>query len=232
LDLADRNVEVFTYCAVFDDGVTGDAVKIESKEITSKDAVKPEQAVEMGFTPRAAALEYTLTSDQYLYQLSERKKKVLQNIQNLMKTNAVDCAINKYENEEEGLGCITLPDKPQQYAFHPILKKDIAETSTQFPKDAISEAAAPAAPAAAVAPVPGAPAAPPQAQKPAGTKVVQAFQITLAGTPYLSVPDPKSPLTRSLYGRGDTALTKKLGEYSTDAEGKRVGDVRWIRQAF
>jgi len=240
LDLADRNVEVFTYCAVFDDGVTGDAVKIESKEITSKDAVKPEQAVEMGFTPRAAALEYTLTSDQYLYQLSERKKKVLQNIQNLMKTNAVDCAINKYENEEEGLGCITLPDKPQQYAFHPILKKDIAETSTQFPKDAISEAAAPApapaapAPAAAPGALAGAVAqAPPQPQlKPAGTKVVQAFQITLAGTPYLSVPDPKSPLTRSLYGRGDTALTKKLGEYSTDAEGKRVGDVRWIRQAF
>lgn len=238
LDLADRNVEVFTYCAVFDDGVTGDAVKIESKEITSKDAVKPEQAVEMGFTPRAAALEYTLTSDQYLYQLSERKKKVLQNIQNLMKTNAVDCAINKYENEEEGLGCITLPDKPQQYAFHPILKKDIAETSTQFPKDAISEAAAPAPAAPAPAAAPGAlagavaQAPPPPQLKPAGTKVVQAFQITLAGTAYLSVADPKSPLTRSLYGRGDTALTKKLGEYSTDAEGKRVGDVRWIRQAF
>jgi hypothetical protein len=228
LDLADRNVEVFTYCSVFDDGVTGDAVKIESKEITSKDAVKPEQAVEMGFTPRAAALEYTLTSDQYLYQLSERKKKVLQNIQNLMKTNAVDCGINKYENEEEGLGCITLPDKPQQYAFHPILKKDIAETSTQFPKDAISEAAAPAAAAA----VSGAPAAAEPKQKPAGTKVVQAIIITLAGTPYISVPDPKSPLTRSLYGRGDTSLTKKLGEYSTDAEGKRIGDVRWIRQAF
>ena len=238
LDLADRNVEVFTYCAVFDDSVTGDAVKIESKEITSKDAVKPEQAVEMGFTPRPGATEYTLTSDQYLYQLSERKKKVLQNIQNLMKTNAVDCAINKYENEEEGLGCITLPDKPQQYAFHPILKKDIAETSTQFPKDAISEAAAPApgAPAGAVAP--GAPAvAQPEAEpkpkpKPAGTKAVQAIIITLAGTPYISVPDPKSPLTRSLYGRGDTSLTKKLGEYSTDAEGKRIGDVRWIRQAF
>ena len=231
LDLADRNVEVFTYCSVFDDGVTGEPVKIESKEISSNDAVKPEQAVEMGFTPRAAALEYVLTSDQHLYQLSERKKKVLQNIQNLMKTNAVDCAINKYENEEEGLGCITLPDKPQQYAFHPILKKDIAETSTQFPKDAISEAAAPAPAPAAVAAVPGAPA-PQQQPKPAGTKAVQALIITLAGTQYISVPDPKSPLTRSLYARGDTSLTKKLGEYSTDAEGKRIGDVRWIRQAF
>jgi len=233
LDLADRNVEVFTYCSVFDDGVTGEPVKIESKEISSNDAVKPEQAVEMGFTPRAAALEYVLTSDQHLYQLSERKKKVLQNIQNLMKTNAVDCAINKYENEEEGLGCITLPDKPQQYAFHPILKKDIAETSTQFPKDAISEAAAPApAPAAVAAVAPGALAQAQQQPKPAGTKVVQALIITLAGTQYISVPDPKSPLTRSLYGRGDTSLTKKLGEYSTDAEGKRIGDVRWIRQAF
>ena len=174
-------------------------------------------------------IEYFLSSDQHLYQLSQRKKKVLQNIQNLMKTSAVDCTINKYENEEEGLGCITLPDKPQQYAFHPILKKDIAETSTQFPKDAVPEV--PKAPDAdgPLAQGPEAAEVQPKA-KPSGKKAVDAIIIKLKGTDYISV--STAPLTRTLYSRGDTALTRKMGEYSTDAEGKRIGDVRWISQAF
>lgn len=234
LDLADRNVEVFTYCSVFDDGVTGPPVKIESEVIRSSDAVKPDEATEMGFKPRLGEIEYFLTSDQHLYQLSERKKKVLQNIQNLMKTSAVDCTINKYENEEEGLGCITLPDKPQQYAFHPILKKDIAETSTQFPKDAVPLAQeAPGPLALAQGPEgPGLEAQPevqPKA-KPSGKKAVDATIIKIKGTDYISV--STAPLTRTLYSRGDTALTRKMGEYSTDAEGKRIGEIRWISQAF
>jgi len=233
LDLADRNVEVFTYCSVFDDGVTGPPVKIESEVIRSNDAVKPDEATEMGFKPRPGEIEYFLTSDQHLYQLSERKKKVLQNIQNLMKTSAVDCTINKYENEEEGLGCITLPDKPQQYAFHPILKKDIAETSTQFPKDAV--------PVAQEAPQGPEVQGPEEAQglqateaqpkaKPSGKKAVDAMIIKIKGTDYISV--SQAPLTRTLYSRGDTALTRKMGEYSTDAEGKRIGEIRWISHAF
>jgi hypothetical protein len=232
LDLADRNVEVFTYCSVFDDGITGPPVKIESEVIRSSDAVKPDEAIEMGFKPRVGEIEYFLSSDQHLYQLSQRKKKVLQNIQNLMKTSAVDCTINKYENEEEGLGCITLPDKPQQYAFHPILKKDIAETSTQFPKDAVPEV--PKAPDAD-GPLAQGPEAADAAEvqpkaKPSGKKAVDAIIIKLKGTDYISV--STAPLTRTLYSRGDTALTRKMGEYSTDAEGKRIGDVRWISQAF
>lgn len=236
LDLAERNVEVFTYCSVFDAGSAEAApVNMESEIIRGSDGIKPEEATAMGFTVRPGAKEYILTSDQHLYQLSERKKKVLQNIQNLMKTNAVDCAINQYENEEEGLGCITLPDNPKQYAYHPVLKKDIAETSTRFPKDSLGEAApAPAAPA------PAAPAAQaqdeaqaqPQPQPPRGKVKVEGFVFTYQGVPYISVADQTSPLTQSLYARGDSALSKKLGEYSIDRDGRRISEIRWITKRF
>jgi hypothetical protein len=79
LDLAERNVEVFTYCAVFDDGLTGEAPHIDSEFIRSNDGVKPEEAAAMGFKVRPGTKDYILTSDQHLYQLSERKKKVLHN---------------------------------------------------------------------------------------------------------------------------------------------------------
>jgi hypothetical protein len=241
LDLAERNVEVFTYCSVFDAGSTEAApVNIESEIIRANDGIKPEEATAMGFTVRPGAKEYILTSDQHLYQLSERKKKVLQNIQNLMKTNAVDCAINQYENEEEGLGCITLPDNPKQYAFHPVLKKDIAETSTRFPKDSLGPGAAlgqgEAAPALALAQTQGeaAPAAavPAAQQQPRGKVKVEGFVFTYQGVPYISVADQTSPLTQSLYARGDSALSKKLGEYSVDRDGRRISEIRWITKRF
>jgi hypothetical protein len=233
LDLADRNVEVFTYCSTFAGGATNEIIR-------ANDSIKPDEAMAMGFTVRPGATEYILTSDQHLYQLSERKKKVLQNIQNLMKTNAVDCAINKYENEEEGLGCITLPDNPKQYAYHPILKKDISETSTRFPKNSLEEAAAPPAPAGAAAPgavlalAPGAAAGPqapkPQLQKPRKELVAQIIKV--GTTEYLSIPDKTTPLTQSLYARGDTKFTNKIGEYSVNAEGKAISKIRWIKERF
>jgi hypothetical protein len=228
LDLAERNVEVFTYCSVFDAGIIpgedSPPVHIDSEIIRSNDGIKPEEATEMGFAVRPGAKEYIMTSDQHLYQLSERKKKVLQNIQNLMKTNAVDCAINQYENEEEGLGCITLPDNPKQYAYHPVLKKDIAETSTRFPKDSVG------VPAPAAEPGPAAAAA--IGQPPKGKVKVEGFVFTYQGVPYISIADPKSPLTQSLYARGDSALSKKLGEYSVDRDGRRISEIRWITQKF
>ena len=228
LDLADRNVEVFTYCSTFAAGATNEIIR-------ANDSIKPDEAIAMGFTVRPGATEYILTSDQHLYQLSERKKKVLQNIQNLMKTNAVDCSINKYENEEEGLGCITLPDNPKQYAYHPILKKDISETSTRFPKNSLDEAPAPdaAAPAAAAAAAPAPPAAQapkPQLQKPRKELVAQIIKI--GSTEYLSIPDKTTPLTQSLYARGDTKFTNKIGEYSVNAEGKPISKIRWIKEKF
>jgi hypothetical protein len=145
-----------------------------------------------------------------------------------MKTSAVDCQINQYENEEDGLGCITLPGTPEQYAYHPILSKDIAETSTKF-KETDLAAPLPAQEAPAPAPqeavVPGAPMPQrPQPQK----KTVKAVVINVDGVPYIAVPvlsKSGTALSYDLFARGDTLRTRRIGTAVADADGKVTDDI-------
>lgn len=245
-ELNQRTVEVYTYCSVFapealqrPDG-TGGYPRID-QQILQNDGVKADEARAMGLEVPAGLTEYILTSDQHLWQMSERKKKVLQNIQDLMKTNAVDCKINIYENEDDGLGCITLPGTPQQYAFHPDLKKDIAETSTRFPDSALVKETSGAAPSAALgdeldlgevpaaaaegAPVPAAPLKPKQKVAP----TIKAPVIRYEGKLYVAVPVLRkgqlTPLTYDLYDRGDVKMTKKVGVSIADADGRPTLDI-------
>ena len=227
----ERTVEVFTYCSTFapdallhPDGST--AYGRIDMAILSGDGMKPSEAAAIGLPVITGVKDYVMTSDEYLYTLSENKKKLLQNIQDLMKTSAVDCQINQYENEEDGLGCIVLPGNPEQYAYHPILSKDIAETSTQF-KDA--PAAAPAAPAPVAAPPAAgeAPAEAPKAPAPA-KKTVKAFVITVGSTQYIAVPvlsRTGTALSYDLFARGDTLRSRKIGTAIADAEGKITNDI-------
>jgi hypothetical protein len=246
--LNQRTVEVYTYCSVFDsqalikpDGSAG-FPRID-QTILNGDGVKPREAEKLGFTVPPGATDYVITSDEYLHQISQRKKKVLQNIQDLMKTNAVDCQINQYENEEEGLACITLPGTPQQYAFHPNLMKDIAETSTKF-RDADLKGAV--APAPAPAEVEGAQAASASASASTGQQEqkqitpltqaqskpkasIRAYEIIVNKVPYLAVPVlPKGqtvPFTFDLYSRGDIRRTKKIGSSAADSQGNPTSDI-------
>jgi hypothetical protein len=248
-ELNQRTVEVYTYCSVFapealqhPDG-TGGYPRID-QQILQNDGVKGDDARAMGFDVPAGLAEYILTSDQHLWQLSERKKKVLQNIQDLMKTNAVDCKINIYENEDDGLGCITLPGTPQQYAFHPDLKKDIAETSTRYPDSSLvketatgSAAAAPAEEAPLdlgetgelAAPAEGAPAAAPAAAAPKAKPKLKAKILPHEGKEYIAVPvlakGQLVPLVYDLYSRGDVKMTRKVGVALANAEGKFTTDI-------
>lgn len=231
--LNQRTVEVYTYCSIFDpqtivkpDGSAG-FPRID-QTILNNDGLKPEEATEMGFTVPPGTVEYVITSDQHLLQLSERKKKILQSIQDLMKTNAVDCKINMYENEEEGLGCITLPGSPQQYAFHPILTKDIIETKSRFPEssiivDKVSEEKKDASviEEGDVLPLP---------LKAKPKKTIQARIIVFQKVPYLAVPIIEKgqilPLTYDLYARGDLRRVKKLGVSLSDSEGNPTSDIQ------
>jgi len=229
--LNERTVEVYTYCSVYDsqaliraDG-TGGFPRIDPT-VLKGDGLKPKEAEEVGYTVSAGIKDYVATSDEYLYQISQRKKKVLQAIQDLMKSNAVDCQINQYENDNE-VACITIPGTPQQYAFHPNLQKDIADTSTKFKDGDLAAAAAPAA-AAAASPA-SAPAAAPRVQAPAGPKTIRAFEIVVDRVPYLAVPvlqkGQASPFSYDLYARGDIRRTKKIGVSLADAEGNPTSDI-------
>lgn len=228
----ERTVEVFTYCSTFapeallhPDGST--AYGRIDMAVLSGDGMKPSEAASIGLPVITGVKDYVMTSDEYLYTLSENKKKLLQNIQDLMKTSAVDCQINQYENEEDGLGCIVLPGNPEQYAYHPILSKDIAETSTQF-KDVPAPGAVPAA-ATAAAPLPAAGEAPAPAPAPApAKKTIKAFVITVGSTQYIAVPvlsRTGTALSYDLFARGDTLRSRKIGTALADAEGKITNDI-------
>lgn len=240
--LNQRTVEVYTYCSVYDnqalikpDGSAG-FPRID-QTILNGDGVKPKEAESLGFSPPPGATDYVVTSDEYLYQISQRKKKILQTIQDLMKTNAVDCQINQYENEEEGLACITLPGSPQQYAFHPNLMKDIAETSTKFRESELTAASAatdqlPITQQTPFTPVSDAPdplgSQPPQAPKPL-PKAIRAYEISVNKILYLAVPvlskGQSIPLVFDLYSRGDIRRTKKIGVSIADSKGNPTSDI-------
>jgi hypothetical protein len=174
-----------------------------------------------------------MTSDEYLYVLSESKKKLLKEIQDLMKTSAVDCQINEYENEEEGLGCLTLPGSSEDYAFDPDLKRDITDTATAFEK--VEAAAAPAA-APVAAPAVAAAAAPAPAQKPvvkAKAPTVKAYYINDAtDTPkYLAIPvvgPGGAVLSYKVYAAGDTKAKKLLGTTIAMASGAPSSKIDFI----
>jgi hypothetical protein len=134
--LNERTVEVFTYCSVFH----VDALRKTGSdfapipETLMGDGYPAKEAMAMGYAVPEGVKDYVPTSDEYLYTLSQRKKSVLQSIQNLMKQSSVDCKINLYENEDDGLGCINLEGGFKEYAFHPLLKQDIILTQEEYPE--------------------------------------------------------------------------------------------------
>ena len=218
--LNERTVEVYTYCSTFAAEAllhpSGDGGYPQiDQTLLNGDGLKPTEAAELGFPVPAGITDYVITSDEYLLQLSERKKKLLQNIQDLMKTSAVDCQINQYENEDDGLECVVISGTTSQYAYHPILTKDIANTATAFR----TVAPAPAAQAAQAAPAVQAVQAV-QAKPPSN---IISYEIVVNKVPYIAVAKLKKgqtqPLTYDLYARGDVNRLKKLGTSIASADG-------------
>ncbi len=230
-ELNERTVEVYTYCSVYSDHALlhpngNGGYPLIDETIKNGDGMKPEEAKAEGYPIPNGAKEYIVTSDEYMYSLSERKKNLLGNIQDLMKSAAVDCQINEYENEEEGIACLKLPNKPEQYAYHPILTEDIKETATYLRE----------APVQKVIPQVQAtfskeqdlgfkPFAVPK-QKPTTKK---AIIIVANGKRYLAVPqeDKATGLVSeyALYSEGDIKGIRRLGTSIADAQGKPTADI-------
>lgn len=180
--LNERTVEVFTYCSVFNpEALTGSAEFVPIPETLMNDGFPAKEAVALGYPVPEGVKDYVPTSDEYLYMLSQKKKTVLQSIQNLMKQSSIDCKINEYENEEDGLGCIALEGGFQEYAFHPLLKQDIILTKEEYPDEEAT--GGPRAPVLALAPAPA------EAE---------------AEAPYIA-PKPKTPSVQGIrFKHGDT----------------------------
>ena len=232
LELEERNVEVYTYCGVFDQNSllhpSGDSGYPRIDQVLMEsDGLKPEDARKDGYPIPAGAKEYIITSDEYLYSLSQRKKMILESIQTLMKTSAVDCLINQYENEEEGLGCIKIPGTVEQYAYHPILLEDIAYTSTMY-----SEGVKEGVRQEPMVPMESAAGAPPMesaAPQPKAQATIQARVLTIQGKPYIVVPvkEGKSGVVLSydIFSRGDLKRTKRIGTMVAGPDGAYTQDI-------
>ena len=194
--LNERTVEVFTYCSVFNpEALTGSAEFVPIPESLMKDGFPAKEAVALGYPVPQGVKDYVPTSDEYLYMLSQKKKTVLQSIQNLMKQSSIDCKINEYENEEDGLGCIALEGGFQEYAFHPLLKQDIILTKEEYPDDEAlgSAPSGPVGGAGSVAAAAAAAAAP-----------LQAENTAEAPTAYVA-PKAKTPSVQGIrFRKGET----------------------------
>jgi hypothetical protein len=163
LDMADRNVTVYTYLTTFSDLVqvlsSNDRItdpklkeertKEESKlsewtlphEIISSDSEKisVDDAKKIGLQiSEDVQSTYYVTTDIALANLGVLKKETSDRIQKLMKTGAVDCELNYNENQDGTFSCIKFEEKLGEggdFLYHPSLKEDITRwTKHQFAK--------------------------------------------------------------------------------------------------
>jgi hypothetical protein len=209
---AERTVDIFTYVSVFSSEAQlakEGTMKIDEK-IRNRDSLSDVDAKAVGLPIPPGALQYTLTSDQRLWLISNRKKALIDNLQRVMKSAAVDCRLNYEENKEEGdksFKCKTFAYKQVgDFLYDPSLERDIEETR-KF-NEGKKEEAKPAAPLVAkpltVAPSVALPV-PPKKKLQAKIQDVTYFLEAEVGT------DGK-PVKYYLYAESDKEMKTKIGE--------------------
>ena len=101
LPLQERTVKIFTYISVFGElaqesptNIMGEKQKWAiPQQIWLRDSLDEATAKKYGF-PIKNKREYAMTSDERLYLISEKKKKLVENLIVVMKTAAADCLLN------------------------------------------------------------------------------------------------------------------------------------------
>ena len=98
---AERNVEVFTYLSVLGDAPVDQTIQIHDDK---------------------------MTSDQIIYRLMLTKKKLADDLQDVMQRSAVDCKLNHLEHGVLGDYCFSTPitaDTAMDMNFHPKIEEDM-----------------------------------------------------------------------------------------------------------
>ena len=207
----DRSVEIFTYVSTFDaralKGQQGWAI---DNDVVQADVIElpDEDLISLGIDKPAGVASYILTSDERLKLTSERKRNITRNLENIMKSVAVDCRLNAAENggqadppkicgvPEAGkvappIECLYLEGKVGDFLYHPILENDIV-ASKEF--------------------------------KRAKPDVIKASRYRKGGVDYIVVSktDAVTGLTTSydVYAADDTTMKTKIGFFRALADGK------------
>jgi hypothetical protein len=146
-DVADRSVEIYTYLSCFSKkqqmGKEADKEKID-ETIRMKDALSIQEAAEAFGPERTEGLQdYITTSDEQLYLVSFKKRKLIGKMEALMKTAAIDCQLNETENDDV-TSCLAIPNgKIGDYLYHPVLEQDLIEGAKALQFRAAEPVAAP-----------------------------------------------------------------------------------------
>ena len=190
-----RTVEVFTYVSIYSaemQKARDGPLKID-ETIVSKDALEAGFAKRFGFPVPDGAEQYVMTSDERLFFISQRKRGVLEELQTVMKSAAVDCRLNTYDNEE--IQCLQLRGKVGDFLYHPLLEQDILESSVALggPPQAVQGVQAPAATEAVY-------------ELELGGRKLIAVAVTLAG----------KVTSYDLFEGADKRRTKKIGTMTAD----------------
>jgi hypothetical protein len=129
-----RNVSIFTYLTCFSQEAqilkSGDARIDET--IRLSDRVERKEAIALKLPIPAGATEYVVTTDERLYLIAERKKGVLNSLESVMKSAAVDCELNIQQNNDGSFKCLPLEGRVGDFMYHPDLDIDIRESASKF----------------------------------------------------------------------------------------------------
>jgi hypothetical protein len=137
LDLPEdqRDVSIYTYISVFSEEAQkakGGALRID-ETIRRKDGDIPIKALkEVGMKIPDGLPSYVMTSDKHLLRISLQKKKVIEELQKLMKGVAIDCQLNMAENKDGTYQCFSLKGNVGDFLYHPDIAIDKTKTESEY----------------------------------------------------------------------------------------------------
>ena len=184
LDPSERNVQIFTYLSVFGNEaqVSTSGPMLIDETIRNSDSLERKDAVEATLPIPERSAIYTLTSDERLFVISERKKKVITKLETIMKSAAVDCQLNYKENKDGTYQCLLdIKDgKVGDFLYHPDLSQDILISASKDEKKKQ------------------------QVQQ-------ETEEFTYKGKDYIAVKDEDIPDTYEVYNGDDKTLSRVVG---------------------
>ena len=191
LPMAERTVEVFTYLMKFSDQHKKDR-KVDETIMTR---------------------DKGLTTDQIIYTLMMTKRKLGDQMFDIMKSSAIDCTLNALEHGSKS--CFLIRSGGPLFLYNPDYKEDLKEAQSQY---RVRDEEAPAPPpveeeAAPAPPVEEAPPAPPSALEEAPAPALE----EAAPAPALEEAAPAPPPAEPNLSAARTALTTNAGRLNAGA---------------
>lgn len=134
LPLEERNVSIYTYVSVFSEEAqlarTG-PMRID-ETVAQFDGEERENAIKFGFPMTPGMKSYVTTSDEYILMISMKKKKLMEELESVMKSAAIDCELNYAENKDGTFKCLPLKGKVGDFLYHPDIQTDILESESMY----------------------------------------------------------------------------------------------------